>query len=525
MKYNRDWWCYVQGMQSSSRKRKSLTISEKYAIIEYRDNSPNESLENLATRFNCGRSTVSEILGKQRQGIIDSYQAGSRNVQAKRQRKVKLDDVDRNLLNWCVGAFNANLEGITRDTLLNKAQSIARELDYSDEAICGINLDWVKRFKARHNIASLRQSGEAASVPDNVVDRWKTEQLSAIRAKFDDNDIFNLDETGLFWQVLPENTMQFKGQKCHGGKKSKQRITLLLGANATGSMKLPLLVIGKSAKPRCFTGIKELPVQYTANKKAWMTGDIFIQYLQKMDAMFRRQERHVCFILDNCPAHPRNVSGLTNIELHFLPPNATSRIQPMDAGVIKNFKVGYRKKLMEKRILAFDTNTEFKIDLLWSLRMVKTGWENVTQNTIKNCFRHCGFEDSERETEVVEVETTELDEVFERYTSAYPTGGITVEEFALVDEQVTTGETLESFVVEVSVETEDSSDDESGIIDELPVPKPSITSALNALLTLRQYMHYETGEFSDSLDRIEDFLRRQAMPRHQTSIRDYFSAN
>ena len=129
-------------MQSSSRKRKSLTISEKYAIIEYRDNSPNESLENLATRFNCGRSTVSEILGKQRQGIIDSYQAGSRNVQAKRQRKVKLDDVDRNLLNWCVGAFNANLEGITRDTLLNKAQSIARELDYSDEAICGINLDW-----------------------------------------------------------------------------------------------------------------------------------------------------------------------------------------------------------------------------------------------------------------------------------------------------------------------------------------------------------------------------------------------
>ena len=171
-----------------------------------------------------------------------------RNVHAKKQRKVKYDDVDRNLLNWCVGAFNANLEGNTRDTLLNKAQSIARDLGYSDEAICGLNLDWVKRFKARHNIASLKQSGEAASVPDGVVDHWKVEQLSAIREKFEDNDIFNLEETGLFWQVLPENTMQFKGQKCHGGKKSKQRITLLLGANATGSMKLPLLAIGKSAK-------------------------------------------------------------------------------------------------------------------------------------------------------------------------------------------------------------------------------------------------------------------------------------
>ena len=124
-------------MQSSSRKRKSLTISEKYAIIEYRDINSNESLKKLATRFNCGRSTISEILGKQKQGIIESYQAGPRNVQAKKQGKVKYDDVDRNLLNWCVGAFIANLEGITRDTLLNKAKSIARDLDYPDRGIFG----------------------------------------------------------------------------------------------------------------------------------------------------------------------------------------------------------------------------------------------------------------------------------------------------------------------------------------------------------------------------------------------------
>ena len=87
------------------------------------------------------------------------------------------------------------------------------------------------------------------------------------------------------------------------------------------------------------------------------------------------------------------------------------------------------------------------------------------------------------------------------------------------------GDTLESFVVEVSAGTEDSSDDETEVIDELPVPKPSIASALNALLTLQQYMHYETGEFSEGFDRIEDLLRRQAIPRHQISIKDFFSAN
>ena len=42
----------------------------------------------------------------------------------------------------------------------------------------------------------------------------------------------------------------------------------------SGTEKLPLLVIGKSAKPRAFKN-KELPVSYKSNKKAWMTGRIF----------------------------------------------------------------------------------------------------------------------------------------------------------------------------------------------------------------------------------------------------------
>ena len=42
----------------------------------------------------------------------------------------------------------------------------------------------------------------------------------------------------------------------------------------SGTEKLPLLVIGKSAKPRCFKNNKP-PVAYKANQKAWMTGIIF----------------------------------------------------------------------------------------------------------------------------------------------------------------------------------------------------------------------------------------------------------
>lgn len=42
-----------------------------------------------------------------------------------------------------------------------------------------------------------------------------------------------------------------------------------------GSEKLPLFVIGKSLKPRCFKNAT-IPVDYTANSKAWMTGKLVI---------------------------------------------------------------------------------------------------------------------------------------------------------------------------------------------------------------------------------------------------------
>ncbi|KMZ74308.1 hypothetical protein ZOSMA_13167G00010, partial [Zostera marina] len=69
---------------------------------------------------------------------------------------------------------------------------------------------------------------------------------------------------------MPNKTLAFKGERCAGGKKSKERVTVLIGSNASGTEKLSLFVIGKSAKPRCFKNAK-LPVKYEANKKAWMT--------------------------------------------------------------------------------------------------------------------------------------------------------------------------------------------------------------------------------------------------------------
>lgn len=93
----------------------------------------------------------------------------------------------------------------------------------------------------------------------------------------------------------------------------------------SGTEKFPMLVIGKSANPRCFKN-KEVPVKYRANSKAWMTGDIFEEVLKTWDRQLGSQGRKVLLFLDNCSAHPSKVK-LDNIRMVFFPPNTTARSQ------------------------------------------------------------------------------------------------------------------------------------------------------------------------------------------------------
>ena len=74
---------------------------------------------------------------------------------------------------------------------------------------------------------------------------WRLETLQAALKEYSPADIYNADETALFYKLMPNKTLEFKGNKCFGGKSSKERIT-----NSTGTDKLKPLIIGKFGKPR-----------------------------------------------------------------------------------------------------------------------------------------------------------------------------------------------------------------------------------------------------------------------------------
>jgi len=105
-------------------------------------------------------------------------------------------------------------------------------------------------------------------------------------------------------------------------------------------------VIGKFSKPRCFkhVNIGNLPITYRSNAKAWMLATFFQEWLQKFDQEvgMKHNKQRVLLLLDNCTSHKLGNLVLENVEVHFLPPNTTSKLQPMDAGIIMSFKKHYR---------------------------------------------------------------------------------------------------------------------------------------------------------------------------------------
>lgn len=366
----------------AEKKRKVFTVEEKAHIVWRLENG--DTNVNIAKEFHVSHSTISTIW-KNRAKVKDLFEKNS--LKLKRSRPCQHNVIDLALLNWFKQQRTNNIP-ISGPILLEKANELAT---LSGEEQFEINSSWIQRFRARHNIVFGKISGEANDAPKEVSEEWLKHTWPALSENYQASDIFNADETGLFYNMTPDKTMKFKGEKCTGGKMSKTRLTIMVAANMTGTCKKKLMVIGKSKKPRCFKNVHNLPVAYESNKKAWMTSAIFEKWLRDWDAQLKLKQRKILLLIDNCPAHP-NVPNLQCIKLVFLPPNVTSILQPMDQGIIKALKMQYRKMQVLEMLRSIEEKKERKaLSILDSILMISEAWDKVSAATITNCFRHAGF--------------------------------------------------------------------------------------------------------------------------------------
>lgn len=128
---------------------------------------------------------------------------------------------------------------ISHAIMRSKAQQIAKLLD--PETKFSASNGWLDKFIKRHDVSSKTLSGEGASVNQNTVDGWY-KQMDEICQGYDLKDIFNIDETGLFYESKPKRSYVELNDPCLNVKESKKRLTICLFTNALGSKEHPIII-------------------------------------------------------------------------------------------------------------------------------------------------------------------------------------------------------------------------------------------------------------------------------------------
>jgi len=388
---------------------------------------------------------------------------------------------------------------------------------------------WLEKFKKRHGIRQVVAHGESGSVDVAVVEEALPD-LCRLISSYSPKDVFNVDETGLFFRIQASRFLATK--QLEGKKIDKQRLTVVACVNADSSEKLPLWIIDKSARPRCFkrVNIRSLGCEYRANTKAWMTATLFNEWLGWFSTWMNG--RSVLLLMDNCPAHTAGALDIANVDVKFLPPNTTSKLQPLNGGIIWALKAHYCRRQALRTLEQFNRVSQSEqgkqLDVLDAINMVVPAWEeDVTASTITNCWKHCGLTSSATQKRIPEVDEAviTLQNVLARigYSDAIPA-------HELIDyngeEEVCEVQTEEDFFASLEIGNSVVEEEEEENDDTVERPHYTSQQVHEALEVLQGYAMQkgdENGEGRKAIDAYRRYFSYKLMqaPR-QTYLTDLF---
>ena len=404
----------VSYKKSTAEKHRTLTLKEKIDFLDFKKANPELGIRALTKDFRpqIGKTQAYMILKKEEsiRQDIDTFTAKAK----KRNRSGKYNKINEILYRWYK---KCDASGIFPSGAMLQEEAMLIKEALGDEELSGFTATngWLEKFRISHKLKDKVIVGEAGDVPEETVDSW-IERIRELTKGYELRDVWNMDETGCFFQALPARGLVEKGKRAKGGKKSKQRFTLAFFVSADGGKVCDPVVIWKSKKPRCFNRLpgrstRGLGIQYYSNHKSWMETSIMEAVLERQNSKLAKENRKVLLFIDNATCHPATLEGkYSNINIKFLPKNTTSRLQMLDAGIIQSFKVKYRKKLVKHVVSRIDEDKSAsdiikEVDVLVALRWVVQAWSEVSDETIRKCFKRCGIVE-----EVMHVDGGEMEE-------------------------------------------------------------------------------------------------------------------
>ena len=258
-----------------------------------------------------------------------------------------------------------NSPHIEENELQNEIYSKLTELKFP-------NRNWFFRFKKRNALKRKKQVGDAPTVNLNE-HAERIIELRGIIAQYLPEHVFNFDETSLYYNGW--NTHYYTIDDMDVAKKKcKNKVTLAMCANSLGEVIEPI-IIGKNSARNVSNEL------YHQTKNGWMTKNIFQEFVDQWNEKLVQDGIEILLLVDNFSGH--KVDEPSNIRIEFLPANTTSKVQPLDLGVIANFKHYFRQVRESDEFCEID-----RLSMDQCFEITVKALEKMTEITFTNCFNN-----------------------------------------------------------------------------------------------------------------------------------------
>jgi hypothetical protein len=397
------------------KKKRTFSLSLKYAVVNkaYPKNGAKVSLRSVAREFNVQPTQIrkwKKVINKLNQQlesdddsvqIVKKMNRRSRSIHHTRGpggggkftfgnnliKQLKIFYDNKRQLNESVGTLHLRNEACKIDpTNLTMDNNTLRMRIYRLFKLWNVSYR-----RATHKA----QNTKHCQLVIKDFQEYVKNKISMLGCKLE--NVYNADQTNVYFSLESVYTYADTGSRTVSVKAcdSNQRCTVMLSASVTGEKVIPYIVYkGKNTS----TGlvVKELKkrigypkdVEMTVQEHAWFDEVVMLDWIERV---WRREvavSKHDIYylLLDSCTIHMtakvRKAFCECNTEVDFIPPGYTSKLQMLDVGVNRPFKIGMRNQ--------FDTwiceNTGIKPTRRVVAQWIENAWGRISSTTILNSW-------------------------------------------------------------------------------------------------------------------------------------------
>ncbi|CAG4973401.1 unnamed protein product [Parnassius apollo] len=310
------------------------------------------------------------------------------------------------LVKWAIASAERRFP-ITREQLLDSVQRIVTVQRKSTPFTANRpGKKWFSSFIKRHPILAERTAENLSSARNEVteeqINNWFKEvdeylaEKGLLEALKEPSRVFNADESAFFLAPKPGRVLVRRGEKhvYAASGDEKENLTVLLTANAAGTLAPPMIVFAYDRVPDRISS--SVPGEWGIGKSetGWMTGETFYEFVTTIFnpwLIVKGIQKPILFFVDghrsHLTLHLSKFCSENDIEIIALYPNSTHILQPMDISLFRPLKVYYRKPVIQWKM----ENSGNKLKKENFAPVFQKALKNITTDCIKNGFRGGGL--------------------------------------------------------------------------------------------------------------------------------------